>query len=127
MTSIEILAFILIIAAAIKLLVLAFNPSSWMNFAKKIWAKPVITQIVCLLLAILVFYYLIDSGLTIVQILAVTLFVALFMAVALAPEVEDLIRKYQSRIKRGSLWKQYWIYIVLWIILLLWGLKEIFM
>ena len=126
-TSLEILALILIIVGLIKIIILAFNPSSWMSFAEKIWKKPVLMQIICLILALATFKILIDSGLTIIQILAVAVFVALLMAVAIAPEAEEFVKKYENRIKRGSMWKQYWLYVLLWIILLLWGLKEILM
>jgi len=127
LTQIGVLALIIIILGFIKLIVLAYNPKVWMNFAERVWSKPKTMQLICLILAIVVFFYLIENGITIVQILAVTLFVALFMAVAIAPEAEDLIKKYEARIKRGSLWKQYWLYVLIWLILLLWGLKELFM
>jgi len=127
MQSLEILALVLIVIGIIKIIVLAINPKSWMEFAEKIWKKPILMQIICLILALAAFKILLDSGLNIIQILAVTAFVTLLMAVAIAPEVKDLIKKYENRIRRGSLWKQYWLYIILWIILLLWGLKEMFM
>lgn len=126
-TTIEILALILIVVGLIKIFVLAIDPKAWMNFAKSIWNKPKLTQAICFLLAALVCYHLINNGMTIVQILSVALFITLFMAVALAPEVDDLIKKYQARIKRGNLWKQYWLYTLVWLVLLLWGLREIFM
>ena len=124
-TSIEIIALILIIAGIIKMFFLAINPNAWMNFAKTIWSKPRLTQIIALILAGIVFYY-ISRELTIIQILAVTLFVALLMAVGLADEIEYLVNKYKSIIKKRSLWKHYWLYVIIWLALLIWGLISLF-
>jgi hypothetical protein len=127
LNQIEILALIFIIVGLIKVIVLAYKPRKWMNFAESLWNRPKTMQLICLILAIVIFFYLRENGISIVQILAVSFFVAMFMAVAIAPEAEDLIQKYDARIKRGNLWKQYWLYVLLWLVLLLWGLKEIFM
>jgi len=67
------------------------------------------------------------AGITVVEILAVTAFVALLMMIALADEVGHLIKKYQAMIKKDNLWKNYWLYTLAWIVLMLWGLKELFM
>ena len=126
-TSVEIIALILIIASAIKMLVLLVNPKAWMNFAKGIYSKPGAVKFVGLILAVIVFYYLYYvSGITVVQILAVTVFVALLLMIGLADEVDDLMKKYQGMIKRGKLWQKYWFYTLLWLILLGWGVKELF-
>ena len=87
-----------------------------MNFAKGIYSKPQVAKFVGLILAIVVFYYLYDSGITVIEILAVTAFVALLMMIALAGEVDSLIKKYQAMIKKGDLWKNYWLYTLLWIV-----------
>jgi len=127
LNQIEILALIFIIAGLVKIIVLAYKPRKWINFAESVWNRPKTMQLICLILAVVIFFYLTENGITIVQILAVSFFVAMFMAVAIAPEAEDLILKYEARIKRGSLWRQYWLYVLVWLILLLLGLKEIFM
>jgi hypothetical protein len=56
----------------------------------------------------------------------VTAFIALFVLIGIAGETEELIKKYQGMIKKGKLWKKYWFYTLLWIILLVWGVKELF-
>ncbi len=126
MIYIEIFALILIVLGLVKILVLAINPESWMNFARWIWSKPRLTQVISLILAGTVFYYLL-MDLTIVQILAVMLFLALLMVVGLADEVEYFLTKYNGMIKKGKLWKHYWLYTLIWLVLLLWGLKELFL
>lgn len=125
-TSIETIALILIVVSLIKILVLLVNPKSWMNFAKSIWKNPSLTSIVALVLAAIVFYYLIQE-LTIIQILAVTAFVALLFAVGLAKGGNTLIQIYEKQIKKGNILKDYWLYTLIWLALIVWGLRELFM
>ncbi len=126
MTPIETIALIVIIVSAIKILTLLISPKSWLNFAKGFYKKPGVSKIVAFVLALIVLYYLVGAGITIVQILAVTAFVALLLIMGLADEVPYLIKKYEALIKKGNLWKEYWFYSLVWIILLVWGLKELF-
>jgi hypothetical protein len=125
-TSIEIIALVLIIFAAIKMLVLLVKPASWMNFARKIYSKPLVIQVISFILAGIVLYYLIGAGITIVEILAISAFVGLLIVVGLASEVDNIIKKYQTMIKQGKLWKRYWFYTLLWIALLVWGALVLF-
>ena len=126
-TTIEWLALILIVVSVIKIITLLVNPKGWFSFAKKFWGKKSsgITRIVTLILAIIVFYYL-QMSMSIVQILAVTLFVSLLIAVGLAGRIDDLFKVYNKQISSGNLWKENWLYTVLWLILLVWGIKELF-
>ncbi len=126
-TAVENIAFVVIIAGLIKMFVLLIKPQAWMNFAKRIYSKPQIAKFVSLILAVVVFYYLYGAGITVVEILAVTAFVALLMMIALADEVDYLLKKYQAMIRKGNLWKQYWLYTLLWLVLMFWGLKELLM
>jgi|TARA_Y100000310_G_C20280989_1_gene622607 hypothetical protein len=127
LTPVEIIALIVIVASAIKMLVLLVNPKSWMNFAKRIYARPGWVSLIALALAIVVLYYLTLEGITIVQILAVTAFVALIILVGIARDVPALLKKYDTMVKKGNLWKEYWLYALIWIVLLVWGAKELFM
>jgi len=101
MTPIGIIALILIIISAIKIIVILVNPKSWADIVKKMWANPMVTSIISLILAVIVLYYLIQSGLTIVQILAVTLFVALLMAVGIGMYATEMISM-ATAIKRAT-------------------------
>jgi len=125
-TPVETIALIVIIAAVIKMIVLLVNPKAWMNFAKNIYSKPDLTSLVALILAVVVLYYLLQSGITIVQILAVTAFVVLLIMIALAKEIQPLMKKYEVMIKKGNLWKEYWLYTLIWVALLAWGAWELF-
>jgi hypothetical protein len=126
-TSVEIIALIVIIAAIIKMLILLVNPQGWMKFAKGMYKNVVLAQIIGLILAVVILYYLLGAGITIVQILAVMAFLAALLMVGLAPHISDLLKKYQGQIKRGRLWQENWLYTLIWIVLLLWALKELFM
>jgi|TARA_Y100000034_G_C6707549_1_gene312385 hypothetical protein len=125
-TPVETIALIIILVGAIKIVVLLVNPKAWMNFAKSVYSKPSLTSLVALVLAAVVLWYLIQSGMTIVQILAVTAFTTLLIMVGLAKEVGPLMKKYESMIEKGNLWKEYWLYTLVWILLMIWGAWELF-
>ena len=125
-TPVEIIALVIIIFSVIKMFVLFVNPKAWMNFAKGIYAKPNVTSFGAFVLGAIVLYYLIQSGITIVEILAVTAFVSLLIMIGLAKEIGPLMKKYEAMIKKGNLWKEYWFYILIWVILLAWGAWELF-
>ena len=126
MTPVEIIAAIVVIAAAIKMLVLLINPSAWMNFAKKSYAKPIVIQIIGLILAGVVLYYILPE-IGIVQIMAVMAFLGALLMIGLAAQVDDLIKKYESQVKKGRMWKENGLYILVWIVLLVWTAKELWM
>ena len=122
----ENIVLILIVISVIKIFVLLVNPKSWMNFAKGIYSKPGLTSTVALILAAIVLYYLLQSGLGIIDILAVTAFVMLLIMIGLAKEAQPLMKKYDAIVKKGNFWKDYWLYTLIWVILLAWGVKELF-
>ena len=124
-TSIEIIALVVIVLAVIKMIVLLVKPKAWMDFAKNVYSKPQLTSLVSLALAGVVLYYLLQAGITIVQILAVTAFVSLLVLVGLASEIQPLMKKYESMIRKGNLWREYWLYTLVWVALMTWGLYEI--
>lgn len=126
-TVIETLALIIIIASLIKIIVLLINPKAYLGFAKGVWKNPKVVKTISFILAIVVLYHLLGAGITILQILAVTAFVALIMVMGMASEVTPLLKKYETQIKNGTLWKEFWFYTLIWIVLLLWGAKELFM
>ncbi len=123
-TPVETIAVIVILFAAVKMIVMLISPKSWMNFAKGVWANVVLVQIFSFVLAGIVLYYLLQQ-MTILQILAVVAFVALLLVFGIAPEVEFILKKYEAQIKQGKLWKRYWFYALIWLILLVWGAYEL--
>ncbi|MCK5043765.1 hypothetical protein KAR52_02065 [Candidatus Pacearchaeota archaeon] len=125
-TPVEIIALILIIIATIKILVLLIKPQAWMNFAQCFYKKPIVARTVSLVLGGVIFYYLITAGISVVEILAVTAFVAMLMVFGLASQIKPLIAKYKAQIKKGKLWKDNWLYTLLWIALMVWGILVLF-
>ena len=123
--TIEMFAVILIAIGVIKIIVILISPKSWLNFAKTIYANPKVTSFVALILSLIVLYYLVNAGITIVQILAVTLFVALLISAGIARYSKNIIGSLKNKDLR-ELAKEYWLYSLIWTLLLIWGIKELF-
>ena len=124
-TSIEIIALVLLILAAVKMVVLLIKPKAWMDFAKGFWKNKIVFKLVALILAAVVFYYLIQVF-TIVQIFAVMAFVGLLLAIGLADPIKRIIPIYEKQIKSGTLWKENWLYTLIWLALMVWVVIELF-
>ena len=122
LNTFETLATILIVVTGIKFLFIFFNPKAWMKFSKKVYTKTKGIQVILLALSLVVLYYLISGGMSIVQVLAVTLFVSLAIAAQLANYVPHLMKF----TKPDNILKDYLWIIIFWVVLLLWGVKEIF-
>jgi hypothetical protein len=125
-TPVEWIALAIILLSAIKIVVGLFSPKSWMGFAKKVWASSGIMSFLGLALGAVILYYLLQE-ITIVQILAVTAFVACLFMVGLSDRANEIIKLYEKQIKDGSFIKKHILYIIIWIALMVWGLKEILM
>lgn len=121
---INVLAGLLIVLASIKLVVVFVSPQAWLRFVKRVYAVPMLTSTIALLLAALVLYLLLQSGLTIAQVLAVTVFVALLLVVGIAPYAGRLFEWVETQSLPAMLRRQ-WLYIVVWVLLLAWGAVEI--
>ena len=124
-TPIELIALILITISLIKIVTIAIKPMAWFDgVVKPLFGNPKVTQVVSFLLAALVLYYLLIE-LTIVQVLAVTFFMALLMLGGMVsfakPFIDDAEKIYRGR----HILRKYWLYTLIWVVLLLWGLKEI--
>lgn len=124
--AIEIIALVLIAVATIKMLVLLVKAQAWMKFTKWIYKRPPVTKFIGAILAGVVLYYLINTGMTIVQILAVSAFMAMMFMIGLSEDVKPFIKKYETQIKAGKLWKKHWFYTLIWIALLVWGVLVLF-
>ena len=126
MTPIEIIALIMIIFAAIKIVILLVKPQAWMNFTQKLFNKTVWTRAVSFVLGAIVLWYLVGAGITIVEILAVTAFVAMLILFGLVLDMNMITKKYKAQISKGTLWKKNWFYTLIWLAVLAWGFKELF-
>ena len=124
-STIEILALILIVFSIIKLVVILISPNAWFGFARKVYIKPEITSATATVLAAIVLYYLISSGVTITKVLATTLFIALLIVIGFAKYADQISDWAEKQDMQGILMKQ-WFYTLIWVALLLWGIQEIF-
>jgi hypothetical protein len=122
--TLEILALILIVATAIKLVIFIINPKWWYGFIEGVYSKPPLTSLIAFVLAMIVLYLLLVSGITIIEILAVCLFVALLIAVGLSKYADKLIPWVKGQDIVFVL-KEMWLYTLVWLLLLVWGVGEI--
>jgi len=124
--TLEILALILIAITAIKLVIFIINPQVWYSFVRGLYSKPPLASLIAFILAMTVLYFLLVSGVTIVEILAVSLFVLLLIATGLAKYADKLIfwTKEQGIV---FVLKEVWLYTLVWLLLLAWGVGEIFL
>lgn len=122
-TTIEWLALIIAVFSLVKIAFILFKPKAWMNFAAKVWKKPKVTGIVALILSFAVLYYLLQE-MTIVQIFAALLFFSLLMMMDFAPYIKELISVNKKNMKK--IIKESRVYILIWLLLIIWVLWEIF-
>ncbi|MBS3079450.1 hypothetical protein J4218_04970 [Candidatus Pacearchaeota archaeon] len=123
----QILALIFIVIASIKLLVILIKPSAWLKIVKKVWKNSTHVMIVCLVFVALVLYLLILDGITIIQIFAVMVFVSLLAGVGIAMYSDSIVNLAQRLLRDRHIVKKSWLFILIWVFLILWGLKELFM
>jgi len=126
-TSVEIIALVVMILAVVKMLILSIKPMAWINLPKKFSGKIASLKIIGVVLALVLFYYLTQAGITVIQILAISAFVFSLLIVGLAPNLDVLVKKYSAQAKKGNMFKDHWIYVLLWVILLLLGVNELLM
>ncbi|MCK4386810.1 MAG: hypothetical protein KAV41_01845 [Candidatus Pacebacteria bacterium] len=122
LTTIEVLATITIVIGIIKVLAILTAPRGFKNFARKIYGKPAVLKTVSFVLAAIVLYCLVNAGITIAEIFAISLFVSLLIAVVLADYGEVLIQQ----IDYENILEKQWLYTLLWFALIIWGIYEIF-
>jgi hypothetical protein len=119
--TLELLAWIIIVASLIKMIIILVSAKSWMNFAKKVYDKPQLTSWIALILAAVVLYYLIGAGITITQILAVTVFMALLFMAGLSSYIKKIIKDVNLK----TVLKEQWYYVLAWLALIVWGIIEL--
>ena len=121
----EVLASILIFFIIIKLVVILVSPKAWMEFARKVYVKPQVTSAISFILALVVLYFLLSSGITIVHILAVTLFIVLVIVVGMAKYADALI-DWAIAQDLNNILKEQWFYTLVWLALIIWGIQAIY-
>jgi hypothetical protein len=127
MTPIEIMALIILVVATIKILIILVNPKTWVGVIDRVWASPALMMIVSLILAAISLYYLLQEGITIVQIFAVMLFMSFLIAIGVSVYVKEILSMSKKLLKDRSIIKRSWLYLLIWIVLIVWGFKELLM
>lgn len=123
-TSIEILALIFAVAVIIKLVIVSLSPKGWKGFVKSLYGNPTLLAVFELILAGIVFYYLIQE-LSLVQIFACLVLGALLTGMTFAVYGKELMPVFQKMLN-GNILKKAWLPILVWLALAIWVLKEIF-
>ena len=122
-STIEWFALVLAVIVIVKLVVISINAKSWMRFSKNLFVKPWLTTTVSLVLALVVLYYLLVE-LTIVQIFATMLFLTLLMASSMTHLAKDLYKTVGKNLQVKI--KDMWLSIIIWFILSIWVLIQLF-
>jgi len=117
---IDLFAALLILLAIVKVIVLSLNTQTWLEAAKALYANRRVAALVFYGLAGLVLYGLLVSGLTILQILAVSLFVALLLLPGFAPYMGEVLHQLEGK-TFGQIMHEQWLYTLIWTLLLVWG------
>ncbi len=127
MTAIEVMALILALFSAVKLVAILLKPKFWMdNVAKKLWARPGIVSLVSLVIAAISLMFLLKE-LTVVQIFAVMFFFTGLMAMGFAPYSKDMLALIEERMaKDRDILKKNWLAIIVWSVLIIWVLCALF-
>ena len=125
LSVVEWFALIFIAVSAIKILVILVSPKSWLKVGKGLWSQPWLAGLVSLILGAIVLYYLVQSGITIVQIFAVMLFLSLLMAIGIAPHTKEAVSMADKIYKKNFLGNN-WFYLLIWIVLIVWALMALF-
>lgn len=120
LTTIGIFALIFAIVASIKILVILIKPKAWTKVVKNVWKTPLLTGFISLVLAALVFYYLVYKlGFTLTHIFAIMLFTALLAGVSISVYAKE-ISNIATKMLKKDLLKKAWLPLLIWVALLVW-------
>jgi len=125
-TPIEWIVTIFAVIGLIKLFVIMVSRKSWWGLTKGVYGNPGITGFVSLVLAAVVLWFLLQE-LTIVQIIAAGVFMVLLMGFAFMTHAKELMTLAKKMIYGKKFSGGLWLYILIWVVLLLWALYEIFL
>lgn len=123
MDTIQIFALIVLAMISIKLITIIIKPKAWLNLVDGVWKYPAITMIISLVLAVYVYIKLMNV-ITLTEFFATLLLVFLLSVFTLAVYVKEFTEMAHNLLKKGIM-KKAWISILIWIILIILGFKEI--
>lgn len=122
-TNIQWVALIFSLLIIIKVLFIIFSRSSWYGITTRIFSRPKILSWTSLILAFFVLFILLRE-VSITQIFVSGLFMILLFVSGLSLFGDEVL-KLQDRIMSKFNFRNYWWYIVLWLLLVIWVLEEV--
>lgn len=127
MTAIEIIALVFVAFSATKIAVLLIKPTAWYGGpAGKLWSNPIIAYPAITVMGAVVLWYLL-AELTITQVLAAGIFGFLVFMLDLTPYTGKLFGLIQKDAESGTnILRKSWLGTLVWIVLMVWVLWEIF-
>ena len=129
MTIIEWMAAIIAVGLIVKLVVVMISPKAWLKVVMPLYSNSLVMTLVGLILAGGSLYFLVSPNygdLTIVQIFAVMFFMSSLIIVGVAGYAKEIIALGKKLMQKG-LMKRMWLYILIWLVLAIWALKELFL
>ena len=125
MTPVQIMALIVAVLGAIKLLVILVDPKIWLkNVVKPIYKTPMLASVLGLIIAGVSLYYL-NQVMSIVDIFAVLLFFMGIMLMSFGVMAKEMVALADKALKKGILTK-FWLPLIIWILLLIWVFYALF-
>ena len=122
-SNVEIVALIFSVIVIIKVLITFFNPSFTVRLQKSLFSFPKLVSWVSVILACIILSFLLRE-ITITQIFLSGMFILLIIVSGIAVFNKEIIILKESIISKFKV-KDYWWYLVMWLILVVWVLEEI--
>jgi len=126
MTPVEIMALVVVLLGGIKIAVLFADPKKWASVAKKVYGTPLVTQFFAAVFGIGSLYFLLQE-VTIVQIFAVMFFFMCLMMMGVAAFGKELVKLVDVILKRKDLVRSTGLLYLIWIVLMVWVIAELFL
>ena len=124
-TFIEWMALIAAAVVVLKIIAIFAKPKAWMDVAENVYSKPMITMIVALIVGFLALRELLTI-MSMVQIFAVIFFIAMLGALTASVYAKELVALGKKMLGDKKLFQKAWLPIIVWLVLALWALKELF-
>ncbi|MEK6918780.1 MAG: hypothetical protein AABW73_01950 [Nanoarchaeota archaeon] len=122
-TSVEVVAIVLSVLVLIKVLFLFTAPKPWFNLTKPLFSYPKIVSWLAFILSLVVLSFLLRE-ITITQIFVSGMFLFLLFIAGMHLFNKELVTFRESLINNLRT-RDYWWYLVLWVIIAVWVLEEV--
>lgn len=116
--------FIFAILVIVKVIVVSYNGRSWTSLVKHLYKAPVVLFVVELVLAALLFYYLL-TVMNIVEIMAAVAFGALLTGMTFAVYGHETVKLAENFLRGRNLLRRAWLPILIWLALAIWAILSL--